>query len=134
MFCTRCGGQIGHNCSNCTYCGSQVSPGSSNNQGFAATYGGWGGAHNPQQADNGKGVASMVLGILCLVFCAYGAGLFLGIPAIILGNAQQRKQKNGMATAGIVMGIIGLILSIFFIIIFAIYLIIFIVWLLTTMY
>jgi len=69
------------------------------------------------------GVASLVLGILALVLAlipsfGYTAllGVVLGIAALILGivgrkQAVERGEKTGVATAGVVLGIIGLIFS-----------------------
>lgn len=76
---------------------------------------------NPADPFRGKAIASMVLGIVSLVFfwAGYGALLALvcGVIAIVLG-AQARKgaeamglKPSGMATAGLIMGIIGGILS-----------------------
>ena len=58
---------------------------------------------------NKKAIWSLVLGILGLVCC----GIFTGIPAIILGNMAKKEisasgqQGSGMATAGLVLGIIA---------------------------
>ena len=66
----------------------------------------------------GKGVAtaSMVCGIISLVtfWMSWGAllGVALGIVAVVLSvNAKKQGFIGGMATAGLVMGIIGAILS-----------------------
>ncbi len=57
----------------------------------------------------GMAVASMVLGIVSL-FCA---AIITGILAIIFGGvAKSKGNKSGMATAGIVLGIIGIVLYI----------------------
>lgn len=71
----------------------------------------------PQQKSVGLAVASMVLGILSVVMCCLW---FLSIPmaiiAIVLGVvargkvAQGQAGGGGMATTGIVCGIIGLLL------------------------
>jgi len=87
--------------------------------------------HQPSET-NGLSIASMVLGIVSipLYFC-YGAGLLLGIPAIITGFIARNqikqtggKQKgNGMALAGIITGGIPVLLGIFALVIIAILLI-----------
>ena len=68
----------------------------------------------------GKAVASLVLGILSLV-CI---GILGGIPAVILGamsiGACNRGQERGkgMATAGLVMGIISIAVTILWLAVF----------------
>ncbi|MFG3494563.1 DUF4190 domain-containing protein [Streptomyces sp. NPDC047928] len=97
--------------------------------GAAPTVGGYGYAGYPgyspygqggwQQAPaNGMGITSMVLGIISVVgFCLYGLGMILGVLALIFGiigrKRVQRGEANnaGMATAGIVTGVIGTVLS-----------------------
>jgi len=58
----------------------------------------------------------MILGILGLVCC----GLFAGVPALILGNMAQKEITSsggtqtgeGMAKAGVILGIIAVALSV----------------------
>lgn len=70
---------------------------------------------------NGLGVGSLVCGIVSLVFAWTGIlaliGLAAGIVAIVL-SVRSKKQpgKSGMATAGLVTGIIGTVLSGIFVI------------------
>ncbi len=56
-------------------------------------------------------VASLVLGIISLVFSFTGAagwiGLIFGIIGIILGAHAKKNAPSGMATAGLVCSIIG---------------------------
>lgn len=65
----------------------------------------------------GKGlsVASMVLGILALVFLFTGwfsiIAVIMGIVGLALGISGKKKTPNGMATAGIVLSIIALALG-----------------------
>ena len=56
----------------------------------------------------GFSVTSMVLGIVGLVtFCLWYLSILCGILAIVFGVvAKKKEEKNGMATAGLVMGII----------------------------
>lgn len=73
------------------------------------------------QGDPTKGIAiaSMVCGIISVVFCWFGyfaiVALALGIVAVILsvkaGKASPTGQRSGMAVAGLVLGIIGIVLS-----------------------
>ena len=64
-----------------------------------------------QKKTNGMAVASLVCGILSLVLVCFGMfawiGLVLGILAIVFGVLGNKKEKDGKATAGLVMGIIG---------------------------
>jgi hypothetical protein len=70
---------------------------------------------------NGAGTAALVLGVISLVI----GGLFLGIPAIILGRKGMQRAAQGLATnggiakAGFILGIIGTALSVLGIILFA---------------
>jgi uncharacterized membrane protein len=62
--------------------------------------------------NNGKAIASLVLGILAAVcvFFGYGAllGIVLGIIGLILGISAKKESPSGMATAGIVLSIISI--------------------------
>ncbi len=76
----------------------------------------------PQQ--NGKAVASLVLGILATVFLFFSGNLLLGVTAIVLAvvgvalGAQARRElpqgSAGMATAGMVLSIVVLALGVLF--------------------
>jgi hypothetical protein len=71
---------------------------------------------------NGMGIASLVLGICSIVICCcYGIGIIPSVLALIFGILQQRKNPNGIATAGIVLGIVGILCNL----VFLIYMIIF---------
>ena len=66
-----------------------------------------------------KGIASLVLGIIGVVSCWYGGfGMIFGIIALILaimsGNSSQAAglKRSGMATAGLILGIITIVLGI----------------------
>lgn len=63
------------------------------------------------EQNNGKAIASLVLGIIscAAVFFGYGVfvGLACGIVAIIIGVKARKECPSGMATAGFVLGIIG---------------------------
>lgn len=60
-------------------------------------------------------VASMVLGIVSIVFSFIGGlnfvGLVVGIVGLVLGILAKKKAPSGMATAGIVCSIIGIVLT-----------------------
>lgn len=65
-------------------------------------------------------VISLILGIVsvvCCCTCLLGVGC--GIAAICVGVSSKKKENNpGMATAGIVLGIVGIVISVLSVIIF----------------
>lgn len=61
---------------------------------------------------NGFGIASLILGICSIaICCCYGVGAIPAIIGLILGILQNQKNANGIATAGIILGIIGILLN-----------------------
>ena len=68
-------------------------------------------------ATNGLSIASLVCGILALVFFCFCGGIFFGIPAVICGHLSLNQLKNpenqqsgrGMALAGLICGYIGIV-------------------------
>jgi hypothetical protein len=63
---------------------------------------------------NSYGLASLVLGIISLVFIViFPISLLAGILAIALGLKQKRLKGSGYAGAGVTMGIIGVVLAVF---------------------
>ncbi|MEU4067169.1 DUF4190 domain-containing protein [Streptomyces wedmorensis] len=84
-------------------------------------YPGYGQPGWQQPANNGMGIASMVLGICAVVlaFCSYGIlGLILGGIALPLGIVGRKRylrgeaSNKGQAVAGITLGSIGIVLGI----------------------
>ncbi|MEA5004608.1 MAG: DUF4190 domain-containing protein [Christensenella sp.] len=66
-----------------------------------------------QQEGKGRGTGSMVCGILGLIFCWVPfVGLILTIVAVALYASSRKYGSSGMATAGLVCGIIGMIVAI----------------------
>lgn len=75
-----------------------------------------------QQGKKGLAIASLILGIVACVIAWWGLvsgiiGIICAIVGLILAiNAQKSYkalgQKNGMATAGLILSIVGLVLSI----------------------
>lgn len=62
--------------------------------------------------NNGMGIASLILGICSIaICCCYGVGAIPAIIGLILGILQNKKNANGIATAGIILGIIGILLN-----------------------
>lgn len=82
---------------------------------------GYGGYSQPKT--NQKALWSLILGILGLVCC----GIFTGVPALILGNMAKKEiaasggaeTGDGMAKAGVILGIVSIVLSILGLILFA---------------
>jgi len=61
---------------------------------------------------NNNGVASLVLGIVSIVFCWVPIwGLGSGVLGIVFSVNQKKLYPNGIATAGLVTSIIGLVFS-----------------------
>ncbi len=64
--------------------------------------------------DNNFGVASVILGIISIVF-AFGInvhGTILGIIGLIFALVQRKNSKNKWASWGIILNVIGIILNI----------------------
>lgn len=75
---------------------------------------------NPAAAPkkSGMGIAAMVCGIASIVFCfVFYIGIPCGIVGLVLGIVANRKEKSGMALAGIITGAIGTALSIFILVV-----------------
>lgn len=85
-------------------------------------YGGPGGYAQP--VTNKKALWSMILGILSLVCCVASFGFIPGIPAIILSRMGGKEiaasggtqTGSGMATAGLILGVLGTVVSILFLV------------------
>ena len=66
-----------------------------------------------QNGGKGISVAALVLGIVSVVFCWNPLlGIPCGILGLVFGIIGRNKSKNGMALAGLILGIIGLVISI----------------------
>ncbi|HET9600718.1 MAG TPA: DUF4190 domain-containing protein [Acidimicrobiales bacterium] len=75
------------------------------------------GYHPAGRSTSGLSIASMVLGICSIVlWWFFGLGIVLGILAVVFGVKERRRAPNGLATAGLVTGIIGLSLSVLFVV------------------
>lgn len=63
--------------------------------------------------DNGPGIASLVLGILSIIFCWLPiAGLGMAMVGLMLANkGMKRFEGRGLAVAGLVLSIIGVAFS-----------------------
>lgn len=66
---------------------------------------------------NWMGILAMILGILSiLICCLWYLSLIFGLGGLIFGIIGRKSQQKGMATAGMVTGIIGLFISLIVII------------------
>lgn len=70
----------------------------------------------PQQDDSAKtlSIVALILGIVSIVMgcCISFIGIITGIPGIICAAISLKKQKSGMAIAGLVCSIIGIVIAI----------------------
>ena len=76
----------------------------------------------PVAPRNGLGIVALVIAIIGLVFCwTVAGGVILGLVAVIIGFVARGRVKRGeatnggVATAGIVLGILAIIVSLIFI-------------------
>lgn len=71
----------------------------------------------PQKNDT-LAIVSLILGIAAIVFgcCVTYLGIALGVGGIICSIMSKKKQKSGMATAGLVCSIIGIVLAVIWIV------------------
>ena len=96
IYCQKCGAQNDDNAQFCVGCGTPFAQPQKNDV-------------VSKQPGKGLAIASLVCGIVSF----FWAGIVLGILALIFGGvAKSKGYKGGMATAGIVLGIIGLALYI----------------------
>ncbi|MDQ1551318.1 MAG: hypothetical protein QOD50_740 [Actinomycetota bacterium] len=75
------------------------------------------GYYGAPQPPKGLAIASMVTGIVSIVFSVYGFGILPSIAAIITGNLARKRQPyaRGFWLAGLICGYIGLGLTILWI-------------------
>ncbi len=133
MYCTNCGNYNPEEAKNCSSCGTPIGKGSAAPQENAST--GYQ-PYNPQQTygqspyapqsaprpteipGRGAGIASLILGIVSLVFfCVFYLSIPAGIAGIVTGCVSVSKAKavgakNGMGVAGIVCSVIGIVICI----------------------
>ncbi|MGA8115244.1 MAG: hypothetical protein WCA46_16390 [Actinocatenispora sp.] len=76
-----------------------------------------GGAGAPDKSGNVFGTISLIAGIVSIVVCCLYAGVWAGIPAIVLGVISRKKAAAGQATNGN-LGTVGMILGIVGVVIF----------------
>lgn len=107
-FCPRCGG-AGIDIKRCRICGTEylgnfcAKCGANANAGYMYM-------QEPKEQVDAMGIVSMVLGIIGLISC--GVFIIPSIAAIIFGAVDKKRgQLTGMATAGLICGIIGLVIG-----------------------
>ena len=70
----------------------------------------------PPKEKNGAAIASLIMGILSLVFACCGGSLIFGIVGIITAIVSKSKSPtgklSGMAVAGLIMSIVGVVAGI----------------------
>lgn len=70
----------------------------------------------PQKNDT-LAIVSLILGIASIIMCCIPyLGIALGIGGIICSVMSSKKQKSGLATAGMVCSIIGIVIAVLMII------------------
>lgn len=108
IYCQKCGAQNADNAQFCVGCGTpfaQQQPNGASQQQYMYQQQQQSNGNVPAQPGKGLAIASMVCGIVSF-FCF---GVILGILALIFGGiAKSKGYKGGMATAGVVLGVIGL--------------------------
>ena len=68
-----------------------------------------------QQANNGLGIVSIILGVISIVLCWLPIlGLAAGIIGIFLAVKQRKLTADGLGTAGLVVSIIGTVFSVIY--------------------
>lgn len=117
MYCNNCGNQIPENTPYCPTCGAAAQPSpAANSYPQQPNYQPNGYPEQPA-AKPGKGfaIASLVLGIVSFFLFGYIAG---GLAIIFGSVAKNKGYPGGIATAGMVCGIIGIAMLVLFSIIF----------------
>lgn len=100
MVCTNCGTQMADGTVFCPNCGAQ--------QPQAPAYGYQAAPQAAPQPGKGLAIAGLIMGIVSFFLFPYITGA-LGI--IFGGVAKSKGNRSGMATAGIVCGVIGIALT-----------------------
>ena len=121
MYCVKCGKEVKDGTKFCTNCGTEIEAKKekkeekkdekltySQNKSIETTSNPEPVAAKPAEGGDGKGTASLVLGIVSIVFL-FGIGFITSIVGLILGIC---SKKSGKKTAGIILNSIALGLSI----------------------
>ena len=112
FICPQCGKEIGTNEQACPYCGLPLNQSYQENP-YQQPY------QMKNQGSSGLSIASMVLGILALIFTCMGVGWILGIIGLVLGIVAifNKSQGRGMAIAGIATSALSILFSVLLLII-----------------
>lgn len=107
--CTNCGAPKGAGENYCPNCAIQVAPGTA----FCLNCGASTSVAAAKPKTPGTSIASLILGILSLLCCSYGLGVIMGPIALICAGKTKKVlgNRDGLATAGFICGLIGTILS-----------------------
>lgn len=108
MVCTNCGTQLAEGTTFCPNCGAQQAAPQAPVQPQQPVYGYQPAPQAAAQPGKGLAIAGLIMGILSFFIFPYIAGA-LGI--IFGGVAKSKGNRSGMATAGIVCGVIGIALT-----------------------
>lgn len=103
MFCVKCGNRIEAGWNVCPNCGARCTE----NRDAPISYQ----SGNGNSGYRGLAIASLVSGIIGLIFCCIGIGIIPSIIGLILSILSLRKQNtnNSMAVAGLITSLIGII-------------------------
>jgi len=101
--CSRCGAQNQDQAAVCYACGTQFAPPQANPYQQPM--------YNPMVPAKVPGKGFAIAALVCGIVSFFFYGIILGILAVIFGAVAKNKgYRGGMATAGIVLGVVGLAL------------------------
>ena len=107
MFCKFCNAQVEDNATFCPSCGGDLRAQVNTNAGNFQPQQNYAANNAVPQIGKGLGIASLVTGLIAF----FVVPLLFGALAIIFGGvAKSKGYRGGMATAGIVLGIIAVAL------------------------
>jgi hypothetical protein len=111
-YCRNCGSQMDERAAFCSNCGCAVN---TNNYSSPLTDNQFNPYNVNAPVNNGLATASMVLGILGVIFWAVPIiGLAINIVGLVLAAKSRKISNSGKGTAGLVLTIIGLSLTVIY--------------------
>lgn len=117
MFCKKCGSKINGNEKFCIGCGNPINQPVNNNENYMYNNQ----MNNVNKPKQGKSIASLVLGIISIIFSFSLAIIMLPISIVGLILGISDKSKNGKRVAGIVLNSLSIVSAITSIFIFGIF-------------